>query len=285
MADKDSENTRFSRCAFPFLSVLPGIVIALIATSHVLHLPQVSKRWRPNWAKPLVQELPQEQDEAPSNNGQHPLIWAIALFSLSIPALVAQVVKLKFLELRLHGVLLLLSCTVASLFILLSRPRSCPTSLLAFYVSVLVVEGSSIHAWIFPPGVEGITHQVAASAAVASIAVILAMPMRLASLHSDYISRVGTTPNSTERSPEDNLRLWQFLCISWVNPLITLGKKRQLQEDDVWLLGFEFQHRRLHEAFRQLRGSVLNRLIQANGIDCCILVLTSFVQLFCGKSS
>ena len=63
---------------------------------------------------------------------------------------------------------------------------------------------------------------------------------------------------------------------------MAIGKKRQLDEDDVWYLGFEFQHKRLHEKFRQLQGSVLSRLLQANGIDIFIISAISIVQMICG---
>lgn len=67
-------------------------------------------------------------------------------------------------------------------------------------------------------------------------------------------------------------------------PLISIGRKRQLQEEDVWFLGFEFQHRKLHEKFRRLKGSVVGRLLQANGIDVLIITTIAIVQMLCGRS-
>jgi hypothetical protein len=59
-----------------------------------------------------------------------------------------------------------------------------------------------------------------------------------------------------------------------------------MQKEDVWLLGYEFQNGRLARAFRQIRGAtVLRRLLTANAIDSCILVILAFVQLGCGKST
>ncbi len=52
-----------------------------------------------------------------------------------------------------------------------------------------------------------------------------------------------------------------------MSPLISLGSARQLDEEDVWSLSFEFQHRPLHDKFRELKGSVVNRLLEANGLD------------------
>ncbi|RDW74392.1 putative ABC bile acid transporter [Aspergillus mulundensis] len=111
------------------------------------------------------------------------------------------------------------------------------------------------------------------------------MPLRPASLPCIDISGVGQKPSSEFRSPEDNLRLWQFLTVSWMAPLMAVGKMRQLDEGDVWFLGFEFQHKRLHEKFRQLRGSVIGRLLKANGIDILIISTISIVQMMCEFST
>lgn len=120
------------------------------------------------------------------------------------------------------------------------------------------------------------------SAAIGSVLVILMMPLRDPSLPSSGICKVGETPTSQLRSPEDDLRLWEFLSISWMAPMISIGKKRQLHEEDVWALGFEFQHKRLHETFRQLKGSVIKRLLRANGIDISIIIGTATVETVCG---
>lgn len=108
------------------------------------------------------------------------------------------------------------------------------------------------------------------------------MPLRSPFLPVFDIAAVGQEPSSDFRSPEDNLRLWQFLSVSWIAPLLSKGKKRQLNEDDVWLLGFEFKHRKLHDKFRLVRGSVINRLLQANGIDVLIIIIIATVQMLCG---
>jgi hypothetical protein len=127
------------------------------------------------------------------------------------------------------------------------------------------------------------TFQLAAAAALLGCVVTLTMPLRSASLPRIDISAVGQKPSSDFRSPEDNLRLWHFFTVSWMAPLMAVGKERQLDEGDVWSLGFEFQHKRLHEKFRQLQGSVIGRLLQANGIDILIISTISILQMICGK--
>lgn len=105
-----------------------------------------------------------------------------------------------------------------------------------------------------------------------SISSILCMPLRDPSLPSADISPAFERPHHFLRSPEDNLTLWQFMTVSWMSPLISIGSKRQLNDEDVWQLSFEFQHRLLHQKFRELEGSVVRRLLQANGLDLIILL-------------
>lgn len=154
--------------------------------------------------------------------------------------------------------------------------------MLAFFITAFVVKVSIVLSVETYPMFKLISHYIAAGAAMLGCLVILLMPLRAPALPCIDISAVGQQPSSKFRSPEDNLRLWQFLTVSWMAPLISTGKKRQLQEDDVWSLGFEFQHRRLHDRFRRLRGSVIGRLLHANGIDVFIITAIAIVQMLCG---
>lgn len=154
--------------------------------------------------------------------------------------------------------------------------------MLVYYVSAFAIELSLATHPDVGPEFKIVARYVAAAAAAAACATILLMPFREPSLPSIDISAVGQQPSDDFRSPEDNLRLWQFLTVSWMAPLISTGLKRQLHEQDVWLLGFDFQHNRLHERFRRLRGSVLSRLLRANGVDVLIISTISLVQMICG---
>lgn len=105
------------------------------------------------------------------------------------------------------------------------------------------------------------------------------MPLRDYRLSNEGINPAFDIPNPDSRSPEDNLTLWQFMTVSWMKPLISIGNKRQLNDEDVWGLPYEFRHRRLHHAFRDLRGSVVRRLLCANGIDLVILTALGLLEL------
>lgn len=75
------------------------------------------------------------------------------------------------------------------------------------------------------------------------------------------------------------------MTVSWMKPLIELGNKRQLNDEDVWSLGYEFKHRMLHDRFRELRGSVLRRLLVANGVDLMIMSVLAVLELVASGSS
>ncbi|KAL8737968.1 MAG: hypothetical protein Q9181_001190 [Wetmoreana brouardii] len=104
------------------------------------------------------------------------------------------------------------------------------------------------------------------------------MPLRDPDLPDDDISRAFEKPNHLLRSPEDKLTLWQYMSVSWMSPLISVGYTRQLNDDDVWNLSLEFQHRILHQKFRELAGSVVRRLLSANGLDLVILSCLGIVE-------
>lgn len=154
--------------------------------------------------------------------------------------------------------------------------------MLMFFVLSFAVEITLATQHDHIPTFKAIARYVAATAALLASFTILLMPFREKPLPIMEISAVGSAPSSEFRSPEDNLRLWQFLTVSWMTPLISIGRKRQLNEPDVWLLGFEFQHRRLHEKFRRIRGSVLGRVLKANGLDVVIISAVSVLQMLCG---
>lgn len=106
------------------------------------------------------------------------------------------------------------------------------------------------------------------------------MPLRDPIWESDDISPAYEKPDHQRRSPEDNLTLWQFMSVSWMSSLIAIGSSRQLNDEDVWQLSLEFQHRILHDKFRELGGSVVRRLLVANGLDLVILLCLGVLEAF-----
>ena len=172
------------------------------------------------------------------------------------------------------------SWAVACLLVAIYRPVTTPKSLLIIYSSILVsqlivvVDGSAHFGLTEIPSLFSIV------IAFAAIIIILLMPMRDPVLPTDNISPAFNPPTSQLRSPEDNLTLWQFMSVSWMSPLISRGNTRQLNDEDVWSLAYEFQHKMLHESFRELRGTLFGRLMEANGLDLFIISVLSIIELF-----
>ncbi|KAK1144470.1 hypothetical protein N8T08_005343 [Aspergillus melleus] len=278
----DSDSARLSPCAMRYVSVVPGIAIITIAAFQILG--SLLHKWRPKWTKPFIPE-PSPLPELASRTGPQRLGWVISLLAVSIVGFAAELIKFIPNGSDSANYILLASWALTAALIARERLRSSPVSLLLYFGSACAVEA----AYIFNENAYGVhklfAYYLAAGAAAAACVLILVMPLREPSLPCIDIGVVGQAPSADFRSPEDNLRLWQFLSVSWMAPLMSLGKQRQLNEDDVWFLGFEFQHRRLHEKFRKLQGSVVTRLLQANGIDVLIITLISIVQMLCGFST
>jgi hypothetical protein len=68
-------------------------------------------------------------------------------------------------------------------------------------------------------------------------------------------------------------------------PLISVGKTRQLHDEDVWSLGYEFKHRLLTDRFKELEGTVIRRLLVANGTDLIFMGILALIELFASMSS
>jgi hypothetical protein len=120
---------------------------------------------------------------------------------------------------------------------------------------------------------------LAPAATLFAIIIILNMPLRDPALPKEHISMPYTVPTATLRTPEDNLTPWQYMTVSWMAPLIQKGMTRDMNDEDVWDLGYEFKHERLHSSFRVLQGSVIYRLLQANGMDLVRTTTLALIQL------
>ncbi|OJJ46009.1 hypothetical protein ASPZODRAFT_2034815 [Penicilliopsis zonata CBS 506.65] len=286
----DSANARLFPCAIPLAAAVPALTIAFLAL-RLLLAPCVAA-WRPQWTRPFVSEeqhrhhaLGASELPPPESARQSGHLWVLLLFIVSNVGAAAKLSQVVGVGRDSAAILLFASWIVAVVCIAVQQPRSCPSSLLTFFVAALVVELASVVNQGAFPKLLITTHYVTIAAAAVACLLIALMPFRSSLLPTDGISPVGKQPSSELRSPEDNLRLWQFLTVSWMAPLISTGKSRQLNEEDVWTLGFDFQHSRLHRQFRQLKGSVLVRLLQANAIDIVIISVVAIVQMLCDFST
>jgi hypothetical protein len=284
MTKKASEKDFTLNKTLEYLALAPLILISLVTIGYSLGHLKWSKRPLSNWFRPFIPEETLSEDEELSLEKQKPtVLWSISLAILGVIPVIFNVLKL--IEGRypqLEAILSLVSWSQAILLAALSRSRYCPVWLLISYLSFFAVELATFNSWVRLQHIQVISHYTTTLICLLSIIVVLLMPFRPISPTSGPISVVGTEPSSTERSPEDSLRLWQFLTSSWVWPLLALGKRRQLEKEDVWQRGYGFQTGRVIAAFRDVKGATLfRRLIKANGVDCSILVLAGLASLVC----
>lgn len=203
-------------------------------------------------------------------------IWRVPVYQIPIvPNVSSHVVNAgSLVDKRITQ---MISCAI----ILIDRPRSLPGAVLLIQlvlsfveITILAVSPGLISPWYHNAWAIGI------SIPMSCVVVLLNLPMREVRRSKDEISKVFSEPTSTLRSPEDNMTSWQWLSVSWMAPLMSIGVKRQLHQTDVWSLPYDFQHGRLHTLFRELTGSVLIRLLKANGADLIIITCLGFVETF-----
>ncbi len=169
--------------------------------------------------------------------------------------------------------------TIACLLAATDRPKTAPTGLLAIIVSILIVEIALLVDARSGFQVQNVPAILKILISLSAVTIILRMPLRDPRLPNAEISKPFEQPTYQLRTPEDNMILWQSLTISWMSPLVSLASARQINDEDVWGLGFEFQHRKLHANFRELQGSVVRRLFIANGLDCVITTFLNITEL------
>jgi hypothetical protein len=116
-------------------------------------------------------------------------------------------------------------------------------------------------------------------AALAGVITVLNMPFRDPTLPNSDISPVYGISTVKLRTPEDNLTPWQYMTVAWMAPMIQEGYKRQLDDEDVWDLPYEFKHALLHRTFRTLPGSITWRVFVANGMDAIRTTIIGLVRL------
>lgn len=159
------------------------------------------------------------------------------------------------------------------------RPKTASLSLLLLFAAIVLAQLAII---LSDPG--GLNLALGPVLAFVGIVVILNMPLRDPGLPNEEISPVYSAPTVQLRTPEDNLTPLQYMTVSWMSPLIQKGITRKMDDEDVWDLGWEFKHARLHEAFRKLEGSVTRRVFEANGMDAVRTTSLNLLRLCASKS-
>ncbi|KAK7951507.1 ABC transporter [Apiospora aurea] len=167
---------------------------------------------------------------------------------------------------------------VSIILTLVQRPRKTPKTILLLFLTSLVGTVVASIATQTRADRTSILHLGEICIALGGIAVILSMPMRDPLLGNAGIAGKSDAATVELRSPEDDVTLWQWMSVSWLKPLLRKGYRKQLDDGDVWLLPYEFQHDRLHQLFGALQGSLIKRLMVANGLDLIIITVLALVE-------
>ena len=168
---------------------------------------------------------------------------------------------------------------------MVDRPKTAPIGLLTIFTGFLAAELVAVLSGSVPfIHLNNIAVLFKIFVSLLVVGTIFCMPLRDYKLPNSGISPAFDSPTHQLRSPEDNLTLWQFITVSWMSPLISLGSARQLNDEDVWTLSLEFQHRFLHDKFRELKGSVARRLVAANGLDLILISILSIIESFASRA-
>ncbi|OQO14311.1 hypothetical protein B0A48_01187 [Cryoendolithus antarcticus] len=276
----DGRLAAFTPCFLPVVAAVPGVVATLVAIVWALGS---CITWRPAWTLPFVPERPHpDLDDLVLEAISRPSLYALLLDVVASIGGVLQVAATILGWPDFGHLVQLVPWAVTLAMLAVRRPRTTPFSLL-FLQCIYIICQSIVLASDFSDSRtrQGLDSTLLALSAIAVI-ILLLMPLRDPSLPSHNISKPFTDATSSLRSPEDDMSLWQFMSVSWMTPLINTGSRRQLEDADVWQLGFEFQHRRLHDRFRRLKGTVMQRLLQANGIDLVIITLLGIFETIAG---
>lgn len=277
--EQDPLNARFDHCALPYISAISSFIAGCVLLWSLLGLILGKGSLGPRWLEPFVEE-PKEDFEGLDFKPIRGLGKAAhALLGLSIMGLGLQLLTAFYPTFRPLMIYPAVSWGIAGVVLVLRRPKTAPKGLLLLYVGIVATQLIVVIDRPVRPSRHDIPGFLAILTAFIAIIIILSMPLRDPSLPTDEISPAFDSPTYDLRSPEDNLTLWRFMSVSWMAPLIGLGNNRQLNEEDVWDLGYEFKHKILHDSFRDLKGSVLSRLLQANGMDLIILTVLSLIEL------
>lgn len=188
---------------------------------------------------------------------------------------------------HIHGLVLTLVQALSALVIIVDRPRTVRRSLFIMAATLFFVQ---LTVTTLAPSAIRTTRECLATwvgsggVTLASIIIMFNMPLRDPLLSNSRIGKPFAMPDSSVRSPEDIVTLWQWMSVSWMGPLISIARKRQLHDKDVWLLSSDFQHKQLHLLFRDLTGTVFVRLVKANGLDLVLTICLATIETLAGLS-
>ncbi|KAJ6443800.1 ABC transporter [Purpureocillium lavendulum] len=229
----------------------------------------------PRWLQPFAKETGSGSEKRKSWTQ-----WTLILGILCLAGLVLSIVPACLNPRQRITILEVVPWLVATLMTAFDRPTNTPRILLLQYLLILLAGLATYSVKFLERAPEALdTYRVTRMAlATAAILAIINMPLRDPAWDTEDIGNWSLPPSHHVRSPEDNLTLYRFWTMKWVFPLARLCRGKEIGEEDVWQLPFEFQHTRLYMAFRELEGKLLPCLIEANGLDLSIATVLAIVE-------
>ncbi|KAG9245513.1 ABC transporter-like protein [Calycina marina] len=280
----DPVQARFEGCALPYIAAIPTIIATCLMLVFILQLLP----WRPKfplWTKNIIRES-KDLDSDPNGNSHRKFTSStVRLLILSVIGLALQSFDIFHPNFRIAGIFPAAAWATTCIVVVIQHPLHTPKALLVLHISLFATQCVVLADTAIRVRADDVPVLLGVLTSFGSIVIILNMPLRDPNLPAAEISPVFGPPISQLRSPEDNLTLWQYMTVSWIVPLMTVGSSRQLNDEDIWDLGYEFKHKHLSDRFRELEGSVLRRLVNANGIDLIFLTVLTLIQLFAALST
>ncbi|KAH7267661.1 uncharacterized protein BKA55DRAFT_188088 [Fusarium redolens] len=256
-----------------------GVMLSLDIASFSILLLYLCRtplsRFTPRWLQPFAQEPQPFQAK-----NRKWTFWALCLMLI---ALVGLGLAISSAIVHLHhkaSFMELVPWSVAALVTVLHRPVQAPKLLMLQYLLMMATTLTlrAIYYLSFKANSISPFEIGQLTLEMLAILVIMNMPLRNPFWGSSNIGNAKVAPSNHVRSPEDNLTLFQFWTMRWVNPLSKIAQKREIAIEDVWQLPYEFQHWRLYLAFRALKGKLLPCLIEANGLDLLIGTFAAILE-------
>lgn len=246
------------------LYVLTGLSVV---TALVWLFQKRIARHLPLWLLPFAQEEPPPKVQRKSWTHWTLLLFFVGLIGFSLTVVPLVLHPEDFMQLwDMPPWLAVMFITIGE------RPVKTPKLLLVQYVLIFSAAIGIYSLHFLEHTLEFIDPLELARNAVSlvGIIIIMFMPLRDPAWDVKDIGSAKLPPSFHVRSPEDNLSLFRFWTMNWVYPLAKVCRSREINVEDVWQLPFDFQHIRLYEAFRELKGRLLPCLIEANGLDLSI---------------
>ncbi|KAK5989685.1 ATP-binding cassette transporter abc4-like protein [Cladobotryum mycophilum] len=229
----------------------------------------------PPWLQPFAQEEP--PDFIKRKPWSH---WTIPLALIAFAGLTLALVPIFIGARHVHGLVDMVPWLSAVLITAFDRPVKTPRFLLLLYLAILAANAAIYSIRFLEHSLQDADPFRLSRLGLSLVAIIVIgnMPIRDPAWGGKDIGQSGAAPSHNLRSPEDDVSLFGFWSMRWVYPLARLCRTKEITEEDVWGLPFEFQHTRLYMAFRELKGKLLPCLIEANGLDLFIATTLAIAE-------